>query len=292
MNMPDQESIDSWLEIAEKQIARKWMLFNNGFYKENDLPHQGLYSSISGLYAGQGRSLFLNQSPLNEIHKAFSKAAEHMLKNFKIAYDETDPDYVGDKLPSKNPNYTGHKDSVIEAKWLDPIYGQVSWSNVSEAYFIEGMNYALIATNFELTKELGLIYQDRPDGYKLSIQSNHYAHALALFLKSKRMDAWGLLQEQLKSFNDKPQKSSGEKNYHSLAMALFGIIDENENQFNEGLALQLKLYEPEAKGELKDTAEEFICDHAVALANLGLHHGLNVTVEHDTLPKELLIKLQ
>ena len=54
--------------------------------------------------------------------------------------------------------------------------------------------------------------------------------------------------------------------------------------------MQLEFYQGDAQGELKDTDEEFICDYAVALANLGLHHGLAVTVEHDTLPPGLLIR--
>jgi len=292
MITPDQESIDSWLEVAKKSITRKWELFNNGFYEENELPQQGLYNTLSGLHADLGRALFLNKSYIEEVRHVFTEATDHMLKNFKMAYDKTDPDYLGDKWPPKNPNYTGHKDSEIEAKWLNPEYGQVSWANVSETDAIEGMNYALMAANFKLAKDLALIYQDTPDGDKLSIQSNRYAHALASFLKGKRIDAWGILREQMKVYEKKPPKSAGAKNYHSLITALFGIIDENEKQFNGGLALQLKLYESETKGELKDTDQEFICDDAVALANLGLHHGLAVTVEHDTLPKGLLIELR
>jgi len=289
---PDQDSINHWITIAKEDIQESQLLFKNGFYKENNLPHQHLYSGLSGDYGNLGRALFLNHSPIEEVRKSFSEATEHMLKNFKMVYDKTDPDYVGDKWPPKNPHYTGHKNSPVEAKWLSPVYGQVCWADVSETYFIEGMNYSFMAANFELGRELGLIYQDSPDGYKMDIDVNRYAHALASFLKGKRMDAWGLLQDQLKVYENNPPKSIGDKNYFSLITALFGIIDKNENQFNEGLALQLKLYESEAKGELKDTDEEFICDDAVALANLGLHHGLEVTVEHNTLPKGLLIELE
>jgi len=292
MRKPTQEEIDFWIENAKKQDDRSRMLFNTGFYKENDVPHQSLYVGNSHNYASLGRALFLNHSPIEEVRNAFSEAAEQMLKNFKIAYDKTDPDYIGDIWPPNNPHYTGDKNSVVKAQWLAPEYGQVSWANVSETYFIEGMNYALMATNFDLAKELAMIYQDRSDGHKISIQSNRYAHALAAFIKGKRMDAWGLLREQFNDYEKKPPKSSGDKNYHSLITALFGIIDENEKQFNEGLTLQLTLYESEARGELKDTDQEFICDNAVALANLGLLHGLNVTVTHDTLPKGLLIALQ
>jgi len=259
MNTPDQESIDSWLEIAEKWIKHWKDEINKN---ESD---QGTFTSISSDFADLARAMFLNQSSIDDVQQQFSNAADHMLKNFKMAYDETDPDYQG-----KN----------------------IDWSEVSETDAMEGMNYALIATNFELAKELGLIYQDRLDGHKMDIDANCYAHALASFLKGKRMDAWGLLRDQLKTYENTPPKSISDKYYYSLITALFGIIDSNEKQFNEGLFLQLKLYESDAKGELKDTDEEFICDDAVALANLGLHHGLEVTIEHDTLPKGLLIELE
>jgi len=38
-----------------------------------------------------------------------------------------------------------------------------------------------------------------------------------------------------------------------------------------------------------DTSEEFICNHAVALSNLAIGYRLKVTVEHELLPKGLLI---
>ena len=42
--------------------------------------------------------------------------------------------------------------------------------------------------------------------------------------------------------------------------------------------------------DLWDSDERYICDHAVALANLGTFFGLSITIEHDLLPKGLLIE--
>jgi len=69
---------------------------------------------------------------------------------------------------------------------------------------------------------------------------------------------------------------------------LLGIANQDGALFNKGLQMQLDFYQGDAQGELKDTDEEFICDYAVALANLGLHYGLAVIVEHATLPKGLM----
>ncbi len=83
------------------------------------------------------------------------------------------------------------------------------------------------------------------------------------------------------NFDEMKSAVRGDKNYYSLITTLFGIIDKNETQFNGGLALQLEFYESEAKGELKDTDEEFICDDAVALTNLALSQGLELKTIRD-----------
>ncbi|MFW5443416.1 MAG: hypothetical protein ACKE51_03795, partial [Methylococcaceae bacterium] len=77
-----------------------------------------------------------------------------------------------------------------------------------------------------------------------------------------------------------------------LSLALYGILDKDPALFNEGLALQLQYYQVNAQGESKDTSEEFVCDHAVALANLAIGYKMDVTVEHDTLPKGLLLEVE
>ena len=88
----------------------------------------------------------------------------------------------------------------------------------------------------------------------------------------------------------KPPRQGYEKNYHTLITTLYGIVTRDEKRFNEGLLMQLEFYRiAEAEGEYRNTPQGFICDDAVALANLGLHEGLAVTVEHDLLPRGLLI---
>ena len=77
---------------------------------------------------------------------------------------------------------------------------------------------------------------------------------------------------------------------HTLSIALLGIVEKNEVRFNGELAAQLEFYEPETThGEEQDTSEEFISNHAVALANLGLWAGLKLHTKHWLLPTDLLI---
>lgn len=93
------------------------------------------------------------------------------------------------------------------------------------------------------------------------------------------------MKTQRDAYLGKPSKRDDyRKNYYTLGIALLGIVNQDGALFNKDLQMQLDFYQ----GELKDTDEEFICDYAVALANLGLHYGLAVTVEHATLPKGLM----
>ncbi len=289
MNIPEQQQIDHWIDVSIDGINRKWKLFNSGFYEQENLPVQGMHNTLALSHASLARAKFLNGDPIEEVRKEFSKAAQCIIKSFIMAYDINDPDYVGDKWPPKNPNYTGQKDSNITAQWLDPGYGQVSWADVCETYAIEGMNYALISSDFDLAYNLASLFQNSLDGHTMDVEVNRYAHSLANVLKKHNEGAISLLNAQMGEYKKKPPKSGYRLNYYTLCLALIGILEVDEQRFNQGLLEHLKFYQHDAQGALKNTDEEFICDDAIALANLGIKFGLKITVEHDTLPKGLLI---
>ena len=290
MNKPDQEQIDYWVEQSKYQIDRKHKLYEAGFQKEKNLPIQGMYTSLSLVHASLARAKFLNGDPIGEVRAEFARAARCMLKSFTMAYDPNDPDYLGDKWPPPNPQYTGKPGSVVEAKWEDPGYGEVSWADVCETWFIDGINYALMAADFALARELASWFQDSPDGYKMDIDVNRYAHALKHAVLAERDLALDFLLGQLRDYEARPPRTPGDRNYHTLITALHGIVTRDEKRFNEGLLMQIEFYAREGVGEYRNTDEEFICDNAVALANLGLHRGLAVTMEHGLLPKGLLTR--
>jgi hypothetical protein len=263
MNIPEQQQIDHWLSVSQDAITRKWELRNSGFYEQEDLPLQGMYGSLASFHASLARAKFLNGDPLEEVRAEFANAARNAMKNFAMAYDENDPDYQGDAA-------------------------KLSW--VSETTGIKGMNWALMSADFNLAAEMAALYRTRPDGKMLAIDTNRYANALALTIRDKREPALELLTAQFEDYKKKPPKSPADRNYYSLILALYGILVGEQEKFVEGLELQLKSYRGYAKGEGKDTDEEFICDDAVALAILGIHHGLEVAEEYEMLPKGLLIQ--
>jgi hypothetical protein len=263
MNVPEQIQIDHWLNVANRHILKGDENYRNGFYIRENIPIQSHFVGAADDHASLARAKFLNGDPLEEVHAEFANATRHVIKSFAMAYDESDPDYQGDAA-------------------------ELSW--VSEGIGIEGMNWALMSADFKLAAEMAGHYRTRPDGDMLSLRSNRYANALALTIRDKRQPALELLVAQFEDYKKKPPKSPADRNYYSLILALYGIVAGEREKFLEGLELQLKSYRGYAHGEGKDTDEEFICDHAVALAILGIHHGLEVTVEYEMLPKGLLIE--
>jgi hypothetical protein len=163
MKVPDQEDIAYWIEENLKTIQQSASDYKSGWYKRQDIPIQSVYSGTAMDYAGLGRARFLNGEPPERFRAEFSVAGKCMLKCFTMAYDVSDPDYVGDKpKPLKAPSAG---------------YGQVNWSAVIETNAIDGFNYALMGADFDTAKELADWYQDRKDGKKMDEVVNRYTYA-------------------------------------------------------------------------------------------------------------------
>lgn len=292
MMPPEQEQIDHWIKVRKESLRQTQDAIRTGFFEKNNVPSQSIYTGDAISHATLARAKFLNGDPIEEVRAEFAQAARCILKSFRMAYDPADPDYVGDRWPPPNPQYTGKPGSVVEAKWLDPGYGEVNWADVGEVWFIEGIDYALMAADFALAKELAGWFRDRPDGVLMDKEVNDYAHDLKLCVLAAWDEALARLEAHAEYYRAfPPTRNDYRRNYCTLTTALHGIAARDAERFNEGLRMQLEFHAHEAKGELKDTSEEFICDHAVALANLGLHRGLPVTVEDDRLPRGLLIEV-
>lgn len=271
---PEQQQIDHWLKVARETIDRRWVNYDSGFYEKEDLPIQNLYTGLASDYADLARAQFLNGEPPSVFRTNFSKGVGYIIKNYKMAYDKSDPDYVGDQ-PATDSSGFG--------------YGCVDWGNVVEDTLIEGIHYAFMGADFESAQELVGWFHD-PAKEHLSKEITRYGHALKHALRGEKDAAKDLLKQTLDEAEGKKIKSPLKLNYLTLSMALYGILDDDEELFNEGLEMQLALHQSYAQGEAKDTDEEFVCDEAMALANYGLHCGLQVTIEHNLLPKGLLIQ--
>jgi hypothetical protein len=216
----------------------------------------------------------VEREAVSHARAAFQKAAECMEMSFRMAYDPTLPEYLGD---------------------------QSDWSCVMEAHGISGFNAALMATDFALARRFAPWPRRSPGNAPMDEEVCNYVDALQTYLLKDPDTAGRLLRRNLtlfdkhkahlKSGDEEAEENSGWKtNYQTLSMTLLGIVENNPVKFNGGLAAQLEFYEPQAlHGEESETSEEFICDNAVALANLGLWAGLKLTTQHRLLPTALLI---
>ncbi len=275
MKKPDQETTSAWVEGVLKDLKRRSHLMKNGWHRQEDLSIQSAHSGTAMTYADLGRAKFLNGDPIAQVRAAFTKAAQHVIKSFTMAYDPTDPDYVGDK-PSPYELRSG--------------YGFVNWSAVSETGAIDGFNYALLGADFDTAIVLAQWYQDSKDGHKMDLDVNRYTYAYKYTLLGETSRAKPLVQLNVEDFMKKRPKHIGDKNYFMLSQVLLAILNKDESVYNDALGQLLAFYKKSVipAEDHWDTPEEFICDNAVALANLGIHYGLNVTVEHALLPKGLL----
>lgn len=255
MKAPTPEQINHWLAFTEKWIPRK-------LAKLEREPHrQATHTTLAETYASHGRSKFLRGDPLPEVREAFRQAALHILKSFTMAYDPEDPNYQGDQA--------------------DP-------SCTTETLAIDGFNYALIADDGTVARSLAHWFKDDPGGRTLGPDINSYAHALAATISGNKKQARELLENRRKQYSSKSTNSPAELNYETLVRSLSGIVTFDDELFAEGISEQLRQYQA-SSGEIRNTDEGFVCDNAVALSNLALHCGVPVLVEHDLLPKGLLI---
>ena len=279
MNTPDQEQIDHWLSISMESIADTEQALNSGYYQRKGISLQSVYTGTASDYADIARTKLLNGDSLTSVRHEFNTAALCINKSFSMAYEPNDPDYVGDKLPpAKAPR----------APW-----GCVSWSDVSESDAIDGFNFALMAANLDTAKRLANLFQDRNNGKKMFPCINRYAHALQQAILLEKTQGLVLLEPTISTFTAKPPKQGYKINFFNLSLTLSSILSGDEAALNQGLLQILTFYQKTIipAEDYQGTAYEFICDDAVALANLGLNYNLKVTIEHELLPKRLLTSL-
>ena len=238
-------------------------------------------------YMCLGRSRYLHglwfqsrstREAVKEARAAFQKAAECIEMSFRMAYDPVLPEYLGD---------------------------QSDGCRVDEVTGISGFNAAFMAGDFALARRFAPWPRPPPDGVRMDADVCNYVDALQAYLLNDPSAATRLLRANFKLFDQhkarlqdgdedaqEDQEEGGVTNYHTMSTALLGIVEKNERRFNTGLAAHLELYERDDIGphsENHGTDEEFICDQAIALANLGLWAGLKLRTQHRLMPVDLLI---
>ena len=151
---PDREEVESWIEISLEDIAKEQKNIDAG---ERD---QAIYMGMYLDYMTLGRARYLHglwfqslstRAAVKEARAAFQNAAGCIEMSFRMAYDPTLPEYLGDKA---------------------------DWARVMELDAIEGFNAALMASDFALARRFAPWPRPAPDGKRIGDEVCNYVDAL------------------------------------------------------------------------------------------------------------------
>ncbi len=174
---PDREGADWWIEMSLENIDHWQKEIHTG-----ETADQGTYTSMHLDYMCLGRARYLHglwfqslstRAAVKEARAAFQKAAECIEMSFRMAYDPTLPEYLGDKS---------------------------DWGRVSETRAISGFNAAFMASDFALARRFAP-WRPPPDGVRMDANVCNYVDALQAYLLNDSAEATRLLRANLKLFD-------------------------------------------------------------------------------------------
>jgi|GEM_PF-1304470 len=156
------------------------LMNREGFHDKNDVPLQAFYLGVALDHASLARARSLNGDPIDEVRAEFTNAARCTLKIFTMAYDDSDSDYQGEKA---------------------------DLSCNSETIMIRGLNYALMASDFELAEALAVWFRNRPNGLRMDIEVNCYVHAFKHALLGGWRQAREIIEDPTRCLSGKALKA-------------------------------------------------------------------------------------
>jgi hypothetical protein len=246
----------SWIELAEERIGIRQQKIDAGS------ADQACWVGWSEWHLRLGRARFLQGDPVAQVREAFRRAAQGIVMSFTMAYDPSSPAYLGERRDLSAVSYTTA---------------------------IDGFNAGLMAVEPATTARLAQWVPLKAVGSTLSKEAYPYACALKLLIQGEEDEALKRARDSLERLGSPPFKEGRKRNFFSLFLALSGIVNRDEQQFNEGLLLQSQFHAGRAQGEYADTPEQYFCDHLVALGRLGVQRGMRVQIESPFLAQALLV---
>ncbi|TWU63810.1 hypothetical protein AYI74_17085 [Shewanella algae] len=254
------EQLATELQIDLDDIARIKALDDAGHYKNKKL--EKYYWGRGFDQASLAMSYALNQK-FDEAKAAFKKAAEYQLRPLKMAFDPTDPEFIGENV-------------VMGNEAID----------VASCF-----NCAMAAGELAIAKEACLLYPEghfpgnpKPD------TADDLVHALKAWFNGDHDKASAHCQKRLDEYTAKPSKKiTFRSNYFTLHLALWGIIHKDALSFEDGIKRNLAIWHHGARyGEESGTTRGHYAEFAVALTNLGIHAGMEQPVVDPFIPQGLV----
>lgn len=195
-------------------------------------------------------------------------------------------------------SYIGHKDykegkicfyrAMLYRKWMyehrekyERVYKYYEMNSNIYRY----LYYAIIAGNWDMAITIAKYFKEN---HKLDTDTCElYSIELGTIMENIILDN----VDETNRAIDKLEASSSSKGYKKMAegqaIAMRGLVNNDEVMFNNGLQQMLKNHVAKIKREGNGIWEYFAYD-SLALALIAKRKGMNITVEHELLPAEYL----
>ena len=251
---PTPREIADWVREAQHDIS----LIQN-------VENQDAFTLSYDRHMELGRTLYLKGDSVKEVRNEFVQAASQLEAMFREI--------------SATPNQP--------ASTFNP--------HAAEVHALEGLVATLMANDLDAARRLSTTIQgvlelceahDPPTD-----ERRNFLRTLMHYLDGRTVDTQESLRQSTRSYRNHRLSGMDARTYYfTLHTVLHGIVERNANLFNTGLAAHLEFYEWMLRnnGSELDRPVNFICDTALALANLGLAARLKVWTRHMLLPTTLL----
>jgi hypothetical protein len=262
------EQVEFWVANANKWIDK----YNKQFIEKGIKKYQAISVALAGEYLYLGLAKSLRVDAIGEVRQAFYHSAECIETSFRIAYDESHTNFLGDKA------------DLVAVTITDAI---------------DGFHAALLAADFEAGKRLAVwaqIPSDEIDDagnpkHSQSLVAN-YMHALKYIFLGDNTKALDYAYATEKWFEKKgePTKNRFHRNFFHRCRLVRAILEKDPDLFKTSMEVQLKSHAWEAvHDDIADTPEAYIYVDGVALCNLAIHKGNKINFEAGVIPERLLI---
>ena len=189
----------------------------------------------------------------------------------------------------------GHKDvkegkiffyrAMLYRKWIYEHYERYEdyydyYEMNSDIY--RNLYYVVIAGNWDMAKIIAEFFKEN---HKLDEDCDLYSIELGTIMENIILDN----KDEANRAIDKLEALSSSKGYKKMAegqaIAMRGLVNNDEVMFNNGLQQMLKNHVAKIKREGHGIWEYFAYD-SLALALIAKRKGMNITAEHELLPAE------
>ena len=186
---------------------------------------------------------------------------------------------------SKKNFYKG----TLAREWTYDMYdntGKVRDLGYVSAYVYECMLYGILTGSKERAIQMAMLFGGRAEAEKEDYIVNILlGYGLKYVILDDKEKAYEYINkiEELKDKRGMKQYFNGERRVYK------GLIDRDEEEFNEGLSFLLKNHKSRMKRN-GNTLEQYFAYDSLAYAMIAKERGLEITVTHELLPIEFLEK--